>query len=94
VAENEREHPPCFGDLETVFPLGSDGLRHSPPECMRCEYNTDCMRLGLRGGGGLKVREESLERAYASGAVGFWERWSRKKALHLKQKGCAGKCRR
>jgi hypothetical protein len=31
---------------------------------------------------GLKVHEEKLERAYASGAVGFLERWSKKKDLH------------
>jgi hypothetical protein len=36
---------------------------------------------------GLTVREELVDRAYASGMVGFFERWSRKKALNtLKQK--------
>lgn len=86
MTKDNRERPLCFGDLEIVFPMGSDGLRHSPPKCARCANKTECMRRGLGGGGGLKVREESLDRAYASGAVGFWERWSRKKALHLKRK--------
>lgn len=86
MTQDKNEYPPCFGDLETVFPMGPDGLRHSPPKCMRCACNTDCMRLGLSGGGGGGVREETLDRAYASGAIGFWERWSRKKALHLRKK--------
>jgi len=31
--------------------------------------------------GGITVRQEMVDRAYASGMVGFFERWSRKKAL-------------
>jgi len=30
---------------------------------------------------GLTVKEETVDRAYASGVIGFWTRWSRKKAL-------------
>jgi hypothetical protein len=52
------------------------------------------MRLGLSGGHGLTVREEKLDRAYVSGAIGFWERWSRKKALHLRKKNGPKKSRR
>lgn len=35
--------------------------------------------------GGLTVREEIVDRAYASGMVGFFERWSRKKALNTQK---------
>jgi hypothetical protein len=35
--------------------------------------------------GGVIVREEMVDRAYASGRVGFFERWSRKKALRMQQ---------
>ena len=31
---------------------------------------------------GLTVREEKVDRAYASGMMSFLERWSRKKELH------------
>lgn len=35
--------------------------------------------------GGITVREEMVDRAYASGVVGFFERWSRKKALRAQK---------
>jgi hypothetical protein len=34
---------------------------------------------------GIKVREEMVDRAYASGVMGFFDRWSRKKALQAKK---------
>jgi hypothetical protein len=34
---------------------------------------------------GIIVRQEMVDRAYASGTVGFFERWSRKKALNAKK---------
>jgi hypothetical protein len=36
--------------------------------------------------GGITVRQEMVDRAYASGMVGFFERWSRKKALCVQQR--------
>lgn len=83
----EQDHksdkrPGCFGDLETVFPMGSDGLRVSPDSCINdCGHKTDCLRSALQGVKGGSVKEEMLDREYESGAVGFLERWSRKKAL-------------
>jgi hypothetical protein len=38
----------------------------------------------MKGREGLKVKEEALDRAYAAGMVGFFERWSKKKAFHQK----------
>ena len=79
--------PPCYGDLQKVFPMGEEGLRQTPASCMPCEYKTSCLRKAMTDKGGLTVREELVDRAYASGMVGFFERWSRKKALNtLKQK--------
>ena len=78
----QPEHPYCFGKLNNVFPLGDDGLRHTPESCMVCRYKTECLRNALKNSDGIKVREEKLEREYDSGMVGFFERWSRKKALH------------
>lgn len=82
-----KDSPPdCFGDLEIVFPLGGDGLRHTPAPCFQCPYKTECLRKGLKGEAGLKVREEKLDRSYDSGMIGFMERWSRKKAIERRKK--------
>ena len=78
---NQKKYPPCYGDLEAVFPIGEEGLRHSPESCMPCCYKTECLRQAMTRKDGIKVREEMVDRAYASGALGFFERWSRKKAL-------------
>ena len=77
--------PQCYGDLNTVFPSGSDGLRHSPPICMACVFKTECLRTAMAHPQGARVREETLDRAYAAGMVGFVSRWSRKKELHRQQ---------
>ncbi|PID73212.1 MAG: hypothetical protein CSB33_04635 [Desulfobacterales bacterium] len=82
----ETERPCCFADLETVFPMGEDGLRHSPPTCMYCHDKTDCLRQALSGQKGLKVREENLDRAWESGRMSFMERWSQRKLLHQKRR--------
>jgi len=80
------ERPPCYGDLNTVFPLGQDGLRGSPDTCLACPHKTECLRRALKGAQGMAVREEKVDRAYASGTMGFLERWSKKKAIHRRMK--------
>jgi hypothetical protein len=40
----------------------------------------------MRGAGGVKVREEIVDRAYDSGMMSFLERWSKKKQLKRKLK--------
>ena len=74
--------PECYGDLEKVFPEGSDGLRRSPPLCMACVFKTECLRDAMSKKEGLKVQEKNVDRAYESGMMGFFARWSRKKELH------------
>ncbi len=83
---NQKKYPPCFGDLESVFPLGEDGLRQSPESCFPCYYKTECLRKAMSQKEGLQVHEEMVDRAYASGVMGFLDRWSRKKALQRKKK--------
>ncbi|MFZ0240579.1 MAG: hypothetical protein WAL90_02950 [Desulfobacterales bacterium] len=78
----KTDHPYCFSKLEQVFPLGADGLRHTPESCRPCLFKTECLRAALQKSEGLKVHEEKLERAQAAGTIGFLERWSRKKDLH------------
>ncbi len=80
------KQPACFGDLELVFPVGTDGLRHTPESCMDCSEKTGCLKTAMESTGGIKVREEKLNRAYESGRVGFWERWARKKGFWLDKK--------
>lgn len=82
---DQKKYPPCFGDLETVFPLAEEGLRQTPESCMPCYCKTDCLRKAMADRGGITVREEMVDRAYASGVVGFFERWSRKKALQAQK---------
>lgn len=82
MADDIGKTPPeCFGRLERVFPVGCEGLRESPPECLRCGCKTECLRRALSGEQGLPVHEERLERAYRAGSVSFLERWSRQKRL-------------
>ena len=79
-----KEPPPCFGDLKIVFPESGEGFRSSPKTCLACEHKTACLKSAMGGREGLKVKEEALDRAYAAGMVGFFERWSKKKAFHQK----------
>ncbi|MEJ5358215.1 MAG: hypothetical protein WHT06_06030 [Desulfobacterales bacterium] len=91
MADSEAGRPPdCFGRLERVFPLGEDGLRHSPPACLACVCKTACLRRALEGRGGARVHEERLRRAWEAGTMPFWERWARKKTLHAAAAGPAG----
>lgn len=84
--DQKEIRPPCYGNLDIVFPMGSEGLRGSPPTCMACPHKTECLRRALKGDQGLTVREEKVDRAYESGSMGFFERWSRKKAIHRRTK--------
>ncbi|CAB5092467.1 hypothetical protein D3OALGA1CA_998 [Olavius algarvensis associated proteobacterium Delta 3] len=81
----KTRYPDCFGDLETVFPMGRNKLRNSPIACRACVFKTECLRDAMKGGDGLKVREEAVDRAYSSGRMTFFERWSKKKTLHRLQ---------
>jgi len=84
--DETQAKPECFGDLETVFPMGPDGLRHSPERCMHhCPHNTACLRAALRSEKGEIVEEERIDRAVESGLMGFFERWSRKKNIHQRR---------
>ena len=88
MKRENKNHPVCYGNLENVFPLGQDGLRHTPEDCYPCRHKTDCLRAAIQGKEGLKVQEEHVDRAYHSGMIGFMERWLKKKDIHRrKQKG-------
>ena len=77
----DDKRPGCYGVLDTVFPFGEEGLRATPGGCLPCPLKTECLRAAMQGPKGLKVREEMVDRAYRGRAIGFFERWSRKKNL-------------
>ncbi len=79
---NKTDKPPaCFAKLDSVFPMGKNGLRNTPDECMSCYLKTECLSSAMKGKGGIKAREEIVDRAYESGMIGFFKRWSKKKYL-------------
>ena len=82
----DKKYPNCFGELEKVFPKTKDGLRSTPEACLECLHKTACLRSAMEGAGGVKVREEIVDRAYDSGMMSFVERWSKKKVLKRKLK--------
>jgi hypothetical protein len=84
--DRDETLPACYGELETVFPTGQDGLRSTPETCLECSHKTECLRSAMEGYDGLKVQEEFVDRAYNSGILSFFERWSKKKNLNRKKK--------
>jgi hypothetical protein len=81
-----NKYPDCFGRLDIVFPKGKHGLRNTPETCLPCSQKTECIRSAMQGTGGLIVREEMLDRAYRSGTIGFFERWSKMKQIKCRLK--------
>jgi hypothetical protein len=78
----KNKRPECFGQLDQVFPMTMDGLRHSPDICKTCVSKPSCLRVALAGGNRMLLEEEKLDRAYRSGRIGFLQRWLGKKAFH------------
>jgi len=74
--------PPCFGDLEQVFPMTSDGLRHSPAPCLACDVKTNCLKAAIAGKNQTIVAGEKVDRGYQAGNISFLQRWSRRKLLY------------
>lgn len=81
MKDKNKKCPPCFGIIDIVFPKTDDGLRTAPEACLECPHKTECLRSAMKELGGLKVREEFVDRAYESGMIGFLGRWSQKKVL-------------
>lgn len=80
------KYPSCYGNLEVVFPLSKNGLRETPTTCLQCRHKTACLRSAMAGAQGLEVHQEFVDRAYSSGRITFWERWSRKKIIERSKK--------
>jgi len=81
-----NEMPECYGILEKVFPMTEKGLRQTPDDCFyHCPVKTKCLQKVMTTQDGIKVEEEIIERGTQSGAINFFERWSRKKQVHRKK---------
>lgn len=76
----------CYGVLDRVFPMGEDGLRHSPETCLACNKKTECLRAAIGRTGGVELEEERVDRAYESGSIRFFERWAKKKSLYHRRR--------
>lgn len=79
---SQRDNQPeCFGVLETVFPLGGDGLREISAQCWDCVHRVDCLRDAVSKGEQAEViQEEVASRSDGDGLGGFVRRWSRLKS--------------
>ena len=73
--------PKCFGQLDEVFPMNEDGIRESPRHCMHeCSYKTQCLKKAMNEDpAATEVKEEQVDKAYDSGLITFFDRWSKKK---------------
>jgi|LGOV01.1.fsa_nt_gb hypothetical protein len=82
MTENEKDLPECFAQLNKVFPVGEEGIRTTPSECMKCPLVKPCIQAAMRGHEGLKLEGDRVDRAYEYGLIGKLERWSKKKLIH------------
>ncbi|MCK7508794.1 MAG: JAB domain-containing protein [Desulfobacterales bacterium] len=100
MADLETSRPPeCFARIETVFPIGADGLRQTPPECLECDVKTDCLRVGAgrgtgagraRGASGPRLRGRSRRISRTLGtAEGISNAARRRSAPLVALSGCA-----
>lgn len=76
------KRPDCFGDLDRVFPMTPDGLRHSPEDCLTCNEKASCLKTAIAGDQQMVMASERLDRAYRAGTISFFQRWSKKKRIH------------
>jgi len=65
--------------------MGENGLRQTPETCMVCICKVECLRAAMGKPDGFKVKEEMIDRAYSSGVMSFFERWSQKKDIQRRR---------
>ena len=85
TAQSNSSRPPCFGDLERVFPSASQGLRQVDAGCWDCLVRVECLRQAASGQGRDTLYEEKALRGDPEGVVGFMRRWSRRKAASRRE---------
>jgi hypothetical protein len=93
MIDETTDRPDCFGHLDTVFPMGEEGFRTTPPACMKCPLVKCCIQAAMKTPDGLRQEEERIDRAYECGLIGTLERWSKKKVIHQKIKDQTSKAK-
>jgi hypothetical protein len=81
----------CFGKLNQVFPMGSEGLREVTSTCFGCSELKACLESALCTRQGLAVRLEALDRSGPVGIVARAKHWSERKDLVRRMKAKEGK---
>ena len=89
--DDNADRPECFGQLKIVFPMGEEGIRTTPPECMKCFLVKSCIQAAMRSAEGLRLEEERVDRAYEYGLIRRLDCWSKKKLIHQKIEALASK---
>lgn len=84
MVDDNADRPDCFGQLDIVFPMGEEGVRTTPPECMKCALVKSCIQAAMHGPEGLRLEEARVDLAYEYGLIGRLECWSKKKLIHQK----------
>lgn len=77
----DKTRKECYGVLDKVFPMGSDGLREVVAACFDCPVKRECLQDALKTKDGLGFRAQLLERTPAEGVTGFLRRWSQMKEI-------------
>jgi hypothetical protein len=83
-----QHRPPCYGDLDSVFPQGPEGLREVPEPCTPCPVKVECLKSAInQGQGAQEIGRElaSREQEQLGGVAGFVRRWSRLKSLKKRE---------
>ncbi len=73
----------CFGVLESVFPLGDEGIREVRAECFDCPLKKECLQTALKTREGLNFRAELIARAPVRGIADRIRRWSEMKDISM-----------
>ena len=91
MVDDKAHRPECFGQLQIVFPVGEEGIRTTPPKCMKCSLVKSCIQAAMGSTEGLRLEEERVDRAYEYGLIGRFDCWSKKKLIHQKIEALASK---
>ena len=84
MVDDKANRPDCFAQLDIVFPMGDEGIRTTPLECMKCSLVKSCIQAAMLSTEGLRLEEKRVDRAYEYGLIGRLECWSKKKLIHQK----------
>jgi len=83
------ENPFCYGVLDKVFPIASEGLREIRVLCWSCSLRVDCLRDAINSQNESK-KQIQQNTIISGGIVRFLQRWSflknKKKTNNLEKK--------